>query len=370
MGLIQHTTVTAIPSITALQDWNNRISGPGVVWYHDFASSNEVDAYRWSNSLSNGNDPQALGSNSTFCSWMSTDGITHGCLRIERPTGTNDGAQWWRPFSPFVGGTTSGNGRGTGNDDPGANGTITPQAWPHTQNGSQTSTWARGFYANASSPGVGTTPNATFDGNDYYLQARIKISSARIATSLNRALSPGKLFFFTRCDRSLTPQEIVVESYTPGTDITKDYFGMYRSGGTELYQDTTGTNQVGSSYTSGIGTGTCLLNNSGGQEANCWYWPLDQWCTVLWHIQPGTAAALDGTSSDNNTQVDAWAAKPGQTTYTQIWHQTGVKLPFDTQWGHSAVICASYMNGASMNDFDQRWCQIIFSKQTIPCPLV
>lgn len=354
--------------VSFAQDFANRRSGSGVVWWHDFQSVNEVNNFRWSGSLSNGNDPGALGTNATYCRQRTDDGITGCCLEIERPTGSTEGAMWWRPMSPFQGGTTSGNGRGVGNDDPGAGGTITAQAWSPTQNGSQTNQWARGFYANSTN--TGAVPNSTFDGNDWYLQARIKISSSRISTSLNRSLSPGKLFFFTRCDRSLTPQEIVIESYTPGTDTTKDYFGMYRSGGTELYQDTTGTNQVGSSYNGGVGDLTCQLNNNGGREANCWYWPLDQWCTVLWHVQPGTASALDGVSSNNDTTIDAWAAKPGQTSYTQIWHQTGVKLPFDTQWGHSAIICAAYMNNASMNDFNQRWCQIIFSKQTIACPQV
>lgn len=365
------SATTPCGSTTAEADWQSRISGSGVVWYHDFRSDNEVNAFRWSGSLSNGNDPGALGSNATYCRRISTDGITGNCLEIVRPTGSTDGAMWWRPFSPIQGGTTTGNGRGVGQDDPGAGGTIAPNAYAATQNGNQISSWLnKGFYANPKY--AGTVPNSTFDGNDYYIQARVKIDPNRISTSLNRALNPGKLFFFTRTDLSLTPQEIVIESYCPGSDTTKDYFGMYRSGGMELYSDapsSTYGNQPGTTYGT-VGSKICQLDNSGGQAVNCWYWPLGQWTTVLWHVTNGTAAALDGSSSDANTHMEVWVAGPGATSYTKIWDEANVALPFDLQWGHNALICAAYMNGANMNQFYQRYCQIIFSKQMIPCPQV
>src|SRR5688572_26582707 len=43
-------------------DWQARIGGPGVVWYHDFKSDDEVNAFRWTGGYSGGNDPLAVGS--------------------------------------------------------------------------------------------------------------------------------------------------------------------------------------------------------------------------------------------------------------------------------------------------------------------
>jgi hypothetical protein len=358
-------STSCTPSNSAA-DWQTRISGPGVVWYHGFESDNEVNAFRWSPGYGSGNDPQAKGSSiANLTRRITTDGSDKGsgrsCLEIVRPAGSNDGSVWWRPFSPIVGGTTTGNGRGAGKNDPGANGTITARSYNPTDGGGQVAGWGAGVYANAK--------YGNFDGNEYYLQARVKIDPNRIAGG-NANVDVGKLFYFTRTDRSATDQEIVVYSGHPIGG--KNYFGMYRTVSPPLASDPPGTSVHGDhpgTQFGGVGDGLCRFG-SGTNSANCFFWPANEWTTVLWHIKPGTmSGGLGSRTANNDTLVEVWIAREGATSYTRIWSQPGVDLPFDVQWGHSALICSIYHNGENMPvQFYHRYDQIIFSKQFIPCP--
>jgi hypothetical protein len=81
----------------AEQDWQSRISGPGVVWHHNFANEAEVSRYRWQGGRGNDTD----GSGDGTCRHITSDGVTGGgCLEIAIPTGGQAGASWMRPFSP------------------------------------------------------------------------------------------------------------------------------------------------------------------------------------------------------------------------------------------------------------------------------
>ena len=92
-------------TIDAEQDWQSRISGPGVVWYHNFESEAEVSRFRWYDGI---NDMDNVGDGT--CRHIATDGVTGGgCLEIAIPTGGTAGSTWIRPFSPLTGAT---NGRG------------------------------------------------------------------------------------------------------------------------------------------------------------------------------------------------------------------------------------------------------------------
>jgi len=65
-------------------DWQERISGAGVVWFHDFRTDDEVNNFRWTPGYGNGNDPLAVGSAyAKYVRRITTDGITGGgCLEI------------------------------------------------------------------------------------------------------------------------------------------------------------------------------------------------------------------------------------------------------------------------------------------------
>jgi hypothetical protein len=355
---------TCSPSNSA-QDWQARISAAGVVWYHGFESDNEVNNFRWTPAY--GVDPNAVGnSNSKLLRRITTDGSDKGngtsCMEIVRAAGSNDGSCWWRVFSPLKGGTTTGNGRGAGQDDPGDRGAISTKSYSST-NRSQVEQWTGGgWYGNSRYHGSGD-----FDGTDYYFQCRVKIDANRIAGG-NSSVDVGKLFYFTRNDRSATDQEIVVHSGHPISG--RNYLAMYRSVSPGLASDAPGVSVHGNQPGTSLGNGICRFDNTSGLRANCWYWPENEWVTVLWHIRNGTMSGPLGSGSANgDTLVEVSVARAGATSYTPIWRQPGVDLPFDVQYGHNALIASIYHNGENMPvAFYHRYDQMIFSRQFIACP--
>ena len=178
------------PAGDAEDDWQARISDPGVVWFHDFRTDAEVDQFRWAGGT--GNDPGDLGRPNTVRR-LTNDGITGSCLEIFRPAGSSDGAVWWRPFSPLD------TGNGKPENDPAANDSLSVLPWTPSQGGSEMERWQPGYYGHANyhagHPG-------RFDGTEYYFQCRVKMDPRRTGQP-----DGGKLFYFTRCDRSLTDQE-------------------------------------------------------------------------------------------------------------------------------------------------------------------
>ena len=170
---------TICPAGDAEADWLSRISNPGVVWYHDFRSVGEVDAFRWSTGLPGGGNnpddiegPNGEGRALNTVELDTSDGITGGgCLRVSSKIGTASPQTWWRQFSPLKGSASAADGRGSGKveDDPGADGTIAALDWGPTSGGDQTRDWDVGFYGHPDFHNAGK-----FDGHGYWLQMRIK----------------------------------------------------------------------------------------------------------------------------------------------------------------------------------------------------
>lgn len=342
---------------SAQADWESRVSGAGVVWFHDFRSDAEVDNFRWTPGYSGGNDPLAVGSALAPLTRRNTeDGVTGGgCLEILRPAGSSDGSQWWRPFSPIVG---SGNGKGT--DDPGANGSLAAQSYAPTDGGSQIYNW----HSSASRPGwyghASYFSGNTFDGNEFYLQFRVKADPRR--TTAGNTLV-GKLFYLTTTRFSLTTQEIVTYSGAFTTPGGPNYHRMYAVNFNPIEDsDSLGRpgQQVGSDladYGSGL---YCDINS---QPGYCWSYS-GGWDTLMYRLVPGRSGVQE-------TLIQVYAAHEGETSFTKIWdmvYQTGFEasLPF----GWNAMLCAVYNNGQANSEFWHRYDQIIFSTQFIPCPQV
>ncbi len=102
------SAVSTSCNIGTAADWQSRISGPGVVWYHDFETAAEVNAFRWSPGYQGGNDPNDV-SQPNRTRWVAGDGFAGGgCLELWRTTGSGDGPDWWRPLSPL---SAPGNGK-------------------------------------------------------------------------------------------------------------------------------------------------------------------------------------------------------------------------------------------------------------------
>lgn len=342
----------SVGSLTAAQDFANRLAavGSNLVWYHDFDSSAEVDAFRWTNGFSGGNDPNSVGSSRV-------QGVFHrptagvgggGCLECLRPAGTSEANDWWRPLSPIVG---SGNGRGI--DDPGAGGTITPQAYAPTSGGSQIANWGeKGYYGHISYHSGGA-----FDGTEYYLQMRIKMDPRR-ATNGNSLV--GKLTFQTTTKASLTVQEIVTYSggLPPGGGT--NFFRMYGGGTSDPLEDKDSIGGRGQQPGSVIGV--CDISSA---PQNCWAWS-GGWDTVLYRMVPGRAGVEESI-------VQVYAAHEGETEYTLIWDETwanAYEIGTGFRNGYNALICSTYQNGQDNTEFWHRYDQIIFSKSIIACPLI
>jgi hypothetical protein len=357
----QSSAVAETTTSTSASDWDSRISGPGVVWYHNFESAAEVDAFRWGNGT--GNDPDDEDA-PNIMRWVSTDGFDGGgCMERIRPVGTSEShPDWWRPLAPFE---APGNGRAT--DDPAANGTLTLQTWAPTQGGSQTANFETAYYGHenyhAAYPGA-------FDGTEFWLQVRVKIDPNRAVEAND--FNGGKIFYFTRTDRSLTAQEVVtnlqVNRGLAGTWYGgAAYLNMYRDGSPPLRDDSPGIGTHG--YQPGgelgdVGDGLCRFDDNGGRLANCWDLPLGEWITLLYHVR-------HGTNGENNTLVELYAAPDGELEFTRVWKQPGVDLGYNTgfPFGHNALICSGFHNGRDVGvEFYHRWTQIIFSKHFIPAP--
>jgi hypothetical protein len=306
------SATTACSSTTAQADWQARITGPGVVWYHGFDTAAEVNAFRWTAGYGSGNDPNAKGDGGTNVSWNNTDGPSGTCLEIIRSAGSNDPAVWWRPFSPLQ---APGNGRTT--NDPGAN----PLAYTATDGGGQIAGWSKGVYG----------PSGD-QGTEYWLQFRAKIDPQR-AQGINVNIDAGKLTYQTLCEVSNTQQELVTTSFEGSVGV--DFFAMY-----------------------------CHSNDYAflpGMPTN-WQWPLGQWSTVMYHVKPGNGGS--------NTLVEVWVAKTGETSFTQIYSDANCAVSYDSPKGYQALICSIYQNGENMTQFYHRFAQIIFSNQVIACPQV
>lgn len=319
---------------------------PGVVWFHDFRSDAEVDSFRWTPGYQGGNDPTAVGSaEASLLRRNPSDGVTGGgCLEIQRKAGTEDGSHWWRPLSPIVG---SGNGRGQ--DDPGANGTIPAQAYASSDGGSEIAQWgSRGYYGHAS-----YHSGAIFDGDEYYLQMRVKMDPRR--TTAGNTLV-GKLLYQTITDYSLSSQEIVTYSGAFTTPGGPNYFRMYGGGSFSPLEDLDSLGRTGQQVGSQLGS--CDIDTAPGA---CWSWS-GGWDTVMYHVVPGR----DGVQE---THIEIFAAHPGETMFVKIWDELFINFYDNTSpKGYSAIIASVYNNGNQNSEFWHRYDQLIFSKQPIPCP--
>lgn len=358
------TTITVTSGGTsstgAAQDWLARISGPGVVWYHDFTTAAEVNQFRSTNGYGGGDDPLGLGTSSPRVEHDTTDGVaTAGCLRLRYVNGQSSyDSCWWRPFSPLKAGN---NGRST--DDPGANGTLTPLAWNFVDRGSQLQNWNRGWYANPSAPMYGRTR----DGNQFFIQMRVKMDPRRTISTANRV---GKLNYISIAEGriSLSAQEIV--TYSGGHEVANgpNFFRMYSRNFSPVENwDSVGRpgQQLGKDGSNYSGGPFCHVRNESGGSANfCWAWS-GGWDTILYHITPGYGGL-------QNQRIVVYAARQGETSYTKIWDETyAVYHSADKPEGYQALICSIYQNGASYpSEFWHKFDQIIFSTQMIPCPQV
>jgi hypothetical protein len=319
-------------------DFQFRRSGPGVVWYHNFDSVAEVDAFRWRNGfLPNGQDPLAEGNNSTWVRWNATGGVDGGgCFEIHRDAGTAETAYWWRPFSPIVGGTTTGNGRGVGNDDPGASGSITAREWVPTPGSNTMNGHVNGWYGHPAYHGEGA-----FDGVEFWVQIRVK-------RDLNRGSTPsvGKSIEFGQA-ATVAPDSQTFVTYSALNDppAWRAYAYWEGTGATPIGQQ--GSIADSSWQPGGVGPDWAY---SGG------------WDTLLYHFVPGREDTME-------MLFEVYGANEGETEYTLFTKQLYTVTAFREERGWQAMALMVFNNSQDVPvSFTDQYDQIIFSKDFIPVP--
>ncbi|MFK8053407.1 MAG: hypothetical protein AB8F65_10585 [Woeseiaceae bacterium] len=324
-------------------DWQSRINAPGVVWYHDFRTDAEVDNYRWAGGY--GNDPNDTRA-PNLCRRNTNDGITGGgCLELVHPVGRGGAPGWWRPFGPM-----SGASNGRGENDPGAAGSIPLASW-NPQNRGENEAHRRNYYAHPSYIGADGFSNSQFDGSEFWLQFRIKIDPARYQSGTP---GEGKQSFLATTQQTLNQEIVQMNRLNRRASWYTNFGSSPDTGGALGVQF--GTKQPGGDY------------DSCGSGGPCWDYADAQWVTWLYHCVPGT----DG---DKNTFFEAFVARPGQTEYETVFSQQNTINFSETTTGHpkayNAFQPSNYMNNQNTTRaWYQRYDQIIFSHDSIPCPQV
>jgi hypothetical protein len=384
----QAQDVTATGTITdddtsggSAENWETRIADPDVVWYHAFTNEDEVNNFRWT--AGEGVDPDANGSSlAAGTSWVSTGGPDgNGYMQILRPgtdtggDGLSEPSDWIRPFSPITG---SGNGRGS--DDPGANGTLTPQTW-NPNSTSQLATWMGGsnpgWYAHSSYAA------SYVDGTDFYIQMRVMADprSSQMDDNGGTNVLTGKFAILAATAGSNVDQTHVILQRTVDPNATgvgePNYHDAY------VYQDGNATNwgqaslvpNPASDYEAQPGrtnAGACQPRNSGG-VSGCWSYALDgTWDTLMYHVQPGI-------HDNDDTQMTVYAAHYGEQEYTVIsdftyngqFEQGVDNFSQSYRNGFNALYLMGYNNGftgISYPTFWTRFSSVIFSKGFINPP--
>lgn len=373
------SVTTGCASTAGTADWITRSTAAGVVWSHNFDTVNEVNAFRVVANV--GNDP-TNSSNST-CVWDGADGFAGGgSLNIYLPTGAFSKGYWNRPMSALKAGS---NGKTA--DDPAAAGSLTKR----TYNPSNTAAdwdFRTGYYGHPAIQSATPTwigQSNVWDGSEFYVQFRAKISASRWTAG-----NPSGKLMFIDVTGLTGSQEIVIQSEnTTGAAGDRYYqtnpFRMYTSQGSAPNslltspQGSSGLVQPGGAFPN------CKVGNLAIANA-CWEWPKDEWVTVLVHVIPGRDNESYYGNNPNqplsswpykDMTIEAWVARRNATAYTKVYEQYNLAWDYYSNGRHPAAFNkigpTAYMNsGANASPAAAGWShkftQLIFSKQFIPCP--
>jgi hypothetical protein len=259
-----------------------------------------------------------------------------------------------------------------------------------------------------SSDGLTNVTAADWDGTDFYLQFRVRVSASRFgfqglpattdgAIYQQRRVPSGKLTMLVHT--AVTPlNEIIITSNPtdPRTGETTSPFQMYTNQSAPAVQLRRARSPAGQWIQPGGAYDTsCYWDGSSNSIHTCWEWPGGEWVTVLMHVIPGRDNTGFGNGSETNleggtypyhdTGLEVWVARQSQLAngYVKVfdWRESspgannGMGFNYDSDgvfppsW--TAISPSGYMNNfPSIVEFTQQFTQIIFSKSPIPCPQV
>lgn len=356
------------------QDFAIRGDNYGVVWRHNFTNAAEANQFRWTGGY--GNDPGDLGGRDGTIDHSPTGGLSGGRLICHHPAGAVSVSLWNRPLAPIRGADN-----GIGTDDPGAAGLLTPVAWDSSNRSEAEVTFdTTGFFGNvAYDQGGGGSPAATFLGNEFFVQMRVRIGTERNDTPIYG----GKLAMFTLLEASAALQEQVFAQFIPAflgggaRDPNTNFIGGYRGvGSQDWHVDANDGKQPGSEYDDPLvceyGLDVGSNPPSEAQKAACWQHAEDgTYDTYLFHWKAGT----DG---QNNTLLRLWGARQGESTYTLLFHVPGILGGYRSAspFGRNAFVLTPYTNAdlpaqapGVVTPFTIDHAEVIMSTRFIPAPM-
>lgn len=330
------------------QDFENRMSGDGVGWGHDFTYEAEVDNFRFIGGY--GIDPSGTQDPDQNFTYDTTETISgNGCLKAVCRAGLGSGHQdgtWWRHFSAFA---SPGNGLPA--DDPAANGTLTVRTYDPSDPGAYDQNPAT--YGHSS---VGGT-----EGSEFWIQVRMKIGASR--ADLDNP--PGKIFVI---DYGVgANQEIVIQSGNTDTNGDKNRLAMYSNFGLIALDSNSpvgdGFQQPGAQYGATSSYANVVNNPGAVADGDCWGYTYDEWFTLLLKITPGRSGVAE-------TGIEVWAALDTEWEYKKVWDKRNYSLSYNSPNAWSTFKFEAYMNNvAPESDIVQKLGQVIFSREYIPCPM-
>lgn len=362
-------------------DWAARSTAPGVVWAHNFDVAAEVNAFRVVGGL--GNDPQN-DSGSTVV-WDADGFAGGGSLNCFLPTGGTSKGGWNRPMSAI----RSGNNGKTA-DDLAAGGSTRIRTY---NSASRTQDWdfAGGYYGHPDIQAANPTwrnQSNIWDGSEFWVQFRVKLSGSRWTPG-----NPSGKLMFIDVTGLTGSQEVVIQSENnPGAAGDRYYrtapFRMYTAQGSQPNSLLTSPQGNGQKVQpGGPFDATCTVAALRNANA-CWEWPPDEWITVLIHVIPGrdneafygsNPSALLSAWPYHDMTLEAWVARRGETNYTKIYEHFSLAWDYWSNGRHppafNKIGPSAYMNSGATPvpaaaGWSQKFTQIIFSKQSIPCPAV
>jgi hypothetical protein len=310
---------------------------------------------------------------------------------------------WNRPFPAFA---SPGNGKPA---DDVNNAGVTLRTWSPLATTSSNAIYGYGWYGRAEyqatystwqptngtgGANIGSPRVAPWDGDEFYIQFRVKIDRRfwdnhlpldASTTNVDTTWAHKLLFIQSQ---STVPQQLVPflsnnNKYNIPTTRTAPFQWYTTQAGRQLTTnlDGTGSYQPGSQWQA---TATYAASNLAAGSA--WEWFDDEWVTVLIRVKPGLHWDRTGNPSATgvrNTVLEVKVARDGE-AYTTVFSQSDQAISYgstnDSQGeffnalpGYCAFIPTMYLNvdlGATppKKSYYHRFTQIIFSKQSIPAP--
>lgn len=337
-------------------DWEDRSTGPGVVWAQRFTSSSDVDRMNISNNA-----------NVTFVPGGGI--IGDGCARLNVPAGIGGSGSVGRPLAPINGDIN--------------NAGLTPLAITISNNSQVTSQFNNMVGGHFGHSSYHSTWPGRFVSTDFYLQYRVKFSANRF----NSDEPTGKMMMLVT--NYQTPnQELVALART---DYGGGWYFMYTNIGATQLTDPQDESGDASFEPGGVYDATCVesAGSNAGNGTSCYnYRPTGQWQTILLHLIPGRNRVngnLNDPANPHETGIEVWVAKDGETSYRKIWekfdyvwlYDTGITegpgggpMPFGWNWINWSPFTGGPVALPSVNGWYHEHDQLICSKEFIPCPAI